>query len=268
MNQQTDHDYLLGDDHDEMHRLQMQHQTWQPETVDLWDRAGFRAGQTIVDVGCGPGLTTLELAERVGPQGRVVAIDGSMRFVEISQRKTQDLDHVEVVRADVRALDLPAASADAAFLRWVLCFLDDPQTALKGIARVLKPGGRLVVMDYYNYEAFVDQPGSESFRQVFRAVYESFSCGLDIGGQVPQMMAACGLDVVETMEIGGVASPGDRIWSWVADFQRIYLPQLVRKGLLAEETRRAHLAEWREREENPAARFVAPTMLGVIGARS
>ena len=150
----------------------------------------------------------------------------------------------------------------------MLCFLDDPQTALKGIARVLKPGGRLVVMDYYNYEAFVDQPGSESFRQVFRAVYESFSCGRDIGGQVPQMMAACGLDVVETMEIGGVASPGDRIWSWVADFQRIYLPELVRKGLLAEETRRAHLAEWREREENPAARFVAPTMLGVIGARS
>ena len=255
MNQPTDHDYLLGDDHDEMHRLQMQHQTWQPETVDLWDRAGFRSGQTIDDVGCGTGLTTLELAERVGPQGRVVAIDGSMRFVE-------------VVRADVRALDLPAASADAAFLRWVLCFLDDPQTALKGIARVLKPGGLLVVMDYYNYEAFVDQPGSENFRQVFRAVYESFSRGLDIGGQVPQMMAACGLDVVETMEIGGVASPGDRIWNWVADFQRIYLPELVKKGLLAEETRRAHLAEWREREEDPAAHFVAPTMVGVIGARS
>ena len=150
MNQPTDHDYLLGDDHDEMHRLQMQHQTWQPETVDLWDRAGFRAGQTIVDVGCGPGLTTLELAERVGPQGRVVAIDGSRRFVEISQRKTQDLEHVEVVGADVRARDLPAA-----FLRWVLCFLDDPQTALKGIARVLKPGGRLVVMDYYNYDCLL-----------------------------------------------------------------------------------------------------------------
>ena len=96
-------------------------------------------------------------------------------------------------------------------------------------------------------------------RAGFRAVYESFSRGLDIGGQVPQMMAACGLDVVETMEIGGVASPGDRIWNWVADFQRIYLPELVKKGLLA---------EWREREEDPAAHFVAPTMVGVIGARS
>ena len=105
-------------------------------------------------------------------------------------------------------------------------------------------------------------------RAGFRGVYESFSRGLDISGQVPQMMAACGLDVVETMEIGGVASPGDRIWNWVADFQRIYLPELVKKGLLAEDTRRAHLAEWREREEDPAAHFVAPTMVGVIGARS
>ena len=114
MSSRAEDDYLLGTDYEELRRLQMQHWTWQPETVDLWDHAGFHQGQTILDVGCGPGLTTLELAERVGPEGRGVGIDGSEEFTDILRRKAEGIGHIEVVQADVRALDLPADSADAA----------------------------------------------------------------------------------------------------------------------------------------------------------
>lgn len=268
MNSQVEGDYLLGTDYEELRRLQMQHWTWQPETVDLWDHAGFGKGQTILDVGCGPGLTTLELAERVGPEGRVVGIDGSEEFTDILRRKAEGIGHIEVVPTDVRALDLPADSADAAFARWLLCFLAEPQAAIEGMARALKPGGILVVMDYYNYEGFANQPGGNAhFQRVFRAVYESFGVGLDVGGHVPRMMAACGLEVIETKEISGVARPGNRIWNWVAEFQRIYLPELVKRGLLQEDERQAHLNEWREREQDPQACLIAPAMVGVIGAK-
>ena len=70
-------DYLLGTNDEELRRLQAQHNTWQAETTDLWDRAAFRAGQTILDLGCGPGFTSLELGERVG--AGVVPIGGIAR---------------------------------------------------------------------------------------------------------------------------------------------------------------------------------------------
>ena len=98
-------------------------------------------------------------------------------------------------------------------------------------------------------------------------MHESFGAGLDVGGRVPGMMAACGLEVIETKEISGVAQPGNRIWNWIAEFQRTYLPELVKRGLLQEEERQAHLNEWRERERDPKTRLIAPAMVGVIGAK-
>ena len=69
MNTAAERDYLLGTDEEELRRLQAQHDTWHPETADLWERADFSAGQVILDLGCGPGFTSLELAERVGAEG-------------------------------------------------------------------------------------------------------------------------------------------------------------------------------------------------------
>src|SRR6185436_19234065 len=78
---QDEKEYVLGTDRVELERLGLQHQLWQAQAAAVWERAGFRRGQRILDVGCGPGFPTMDLAQRVGPRGMVVAVDISGRFL-------------------------------------------------------------------------------------------------------------------------------------------------------------------------------------------
>jgi SAM-dependent methyltransferase len=73
-------EYVLGTADAEIRRLGMQHAVWRSDATRAWRIAGFRPGSTIIDVGCGPGFAALDLAELVGPTGRVHAIDQSARF--------------------------------------------------------------------------------------------------------------------------------------------------------------------------------------------
>lgn len=265
----AERDYLLGTNDEELHRLQAQHNTWQAETTDLWDRATFRAGQTILDLGCGPGSTSLELGERVGAGGRVLAVDGSKKFADFLRHRaaSASMTQIEVVVVDVRTLDLPAASIDAVFARWLLCFIEEPQKVIEQVARTLKRGGHLLVMDYRAYGAFVAQIQYPHLRRVLQAVHRSFGDGLEIGDKLPQLMERCGLEVVEVIPIGGIARPGNRIWCWIEDFLRMYLPELVARGALREEDCAAHWEEWQTNARDPQANISSPPMVGVIGVK-
>src|SRR5262249_62306842 len=78
----TDRDYVLGTHDEEIARLGVQHRVWRPKMLDAWRRAGFGAGMTIADIGCGPGYAALDLADVVGPSGRVIAIERSRRVLD------------------------------------------------------------------------------------------------------------------------------------------------------------------------------------------
>src|SRR2546421_1314466 len=75
-------DYVLGTGADESVRLGLQHRLWSAATHLLWERAGIQPGQTVLDLGCGPGHAALDLAQIVGPTGRVIAIDESASFLK------------------------------------------------------------------------------------------------------------------------------------------------------------------------------------------
>ena len=269
MSTAAERDYLLGTDEEELRRLQTQHDTWCAETADLWARADFSTGQAILDLGCGPGFTSLELAERVGAEGRVLAVDGSPKFADFLRHRAASagLQQVEVAIADVRTLDLPAASMDAAFARWLLCFLAEPQRVIERVARALKMGGRLVVVDYCAYGAFVARTEHPHLRRVLQAVQESFGGRLEIGGKLPELMARCGLEVVEVVPISGIARPSNRLWCWIEQFLRVYLPDLVARGILREEECAAHWEEWQANARDPQVSIASPSMVGVIGVK-
>jgi hypothetical protein len=73
-------EYLLGTDAEELERLRFQHEVWARAGQELFERAGLGAGDVVFDLGCGPGFTSLDLARRVLPGGRVSRRLGSRWF--------------------------------------------------------------------------------------------------------------------------------------------------------------------------------------------
>src|SRR5262245_40928459 len=107
-------DYVLGTHDDEIQRLALQHRVWRPRALDAWRRAGFTFGQTLLDVGCGPGYAALDLADIVGPTGRIIAVDGSRRFLDFLEAtcRQRGLENIETVEADLDRTELPDVAAD------------------------------------------------------------------------------------------------------------------------------------------------------------
>ncbi len=108
-----------------------------PLAAKLADVAGVTAGQRALDVGCGPGALTTELAARLGADG-VTAIDPSEPFVDECRKRNPGVD-VRLGRAE--ALPVDDAAYDAALAQLVLHFVSDPAATAAELHRVLRPGG-------------------------------------------------------------------------------------------------------------------------------
>jgi ubiquinone/menaquinone biosynthesis C-methylase UbiE len=105
----------------------------------------IRRGHRVLDVACGFGETTLELADRVGPLGSVLGIDCTQAFVEIAQRERHNtgITNVEYALADIETAELAPRSFDAAVSRFGIMYCASPVRALRAIGRALVPGGQL-----------------------------------------------------------------------------------------------------------------------------
>lgn len=110
--------------------------------------AGISVGQTVLDVAAGAGDQTLDIADRVGADGAVIATDISEGILTYALGNAVRAGHanVRIHPADAEDLGLEAATFDAAVCRLGLMFLPSPLTGIKEIHRVLKPGGRFCGM--------------------------------------------------------------------------------------------------------------------------
>ena len=110
------------------------------------DVAGVQPGEAAsIDVGCGTGSTTLELARRLGDGGRVVGVDISPLLLGRARERGngQVGKNVEFIEADAQTHDFDDASADLVFSRFGVMFFEDSVAAFANLRRALKPGGRL-----------------------------------------------------------------------------------------------------------------------------
>jgi len=109
------------------------------------EAADLRAGEAVLDVGCGSGATTFAAAWRVGPQGRAVGVDISPALLELARRRAGEdgLEGVAFLQADAQA-HVFAPEFDAIVSRFGVMFFPDPVAAFANLRTALKPGGRLV----------------------------------------------------------------------------------------------------------------------------
>jgi ubiquinone/menaquinone biosynthesis C-methylase UbiE len=106
--------------------------------------------ERILDLGSGPGILACELAMEVAPDGCIAAVDISADMNAIAARRIQDAgltERIEVLEGNAVALSFPEASFDAAVSTQVIEYVDDVDAALREVARVLRPGGRLILLD-------------------------------------------------------------------------------------------------------------------------
>jgi SAM-dependent methyltransferase len=106
------------------------------------DRLAVRPGERIIDVGCGCGDTTLELARRAGPDGRVVGIDLSAPMLARARERARGASNVDFVQGDAQTHRFES-TFDALFSRFGVMFFIDPPAAFTNLRRALRPGGRL-----------------------------------------------------------------------------------------------------------------------------
>ncbi len=264
-------EYLFGTGDDELARLGLQHALWSEVAARGWEHAGFRQRQALLDVGCGPGYTTFDLARLVGPHGRVHGVDISERFVAHlrGQARIRGASNVTAEVTEIAHLSVDA-EFDGAFARWVLCYVSDLDAAIHAVARALKPGGAFAVHDYSRYEGVVVAPEHPVFERVFAAVVASWRASggnPHVGAELPAAMERAGLEVVRVEPIVRTARPSDALWRWPRTFFDNYLPTLVSGGYLDWDDMEEFDARWAEWEHRPGVFFQTPPMVEVVGVR-
>jgi len=111
----------------------------------------LRPGMTVADIGAGTGYFAIPLARAIGPTGRVLAVDLQPQLLEMLQGKLAKPDapaNIVTLQGTASSTGLADSSCDRAVLANVWHELDDPAAALAELTRILKPGGRIAVLDW------------------------------------------------------------------------------------------------------------------------
>jgi ubiquinone/menaquinone biosynthesis C-methylase UbiE len=114
------------------------------------EQLGVKLGMTVCDMGCGNGFYTLRLAERVGPEGRVLAVDIQPEMLRLMQARAAEQQRTNIRSVLGNEVDprLPASSLDLILCVDVYHEFSHPERMLKAMRRALKPDGRLVLVEF------------------------------------------------------------------------------------------------------------------------
>ena len=178
--------------------------------------AELRPGLDVLDVGCGPGTITADLAALVAP-GTVTGVDASEGVLDKAREAAvaDGVDNVRFAVADVHALDFPDDSFDVVHAHQVLQHVGDPVGALREMRRVCRPGGVVAVRDS-DYGAFTWFPGTpvlDGWLALYRKVARANGGQPDAGRRLLSWAREAGFeDITPTATAWCFATPEDRAW--------------------------------------------------------
>ncbi|MGH8092784.1 MAG: class I SAM-dependent methyltransferase [Chthoniobacterales bacterium] len=268
----TERDYVLGTHDEELARLGLQHRIWRPIALDCWQKAGITVGRRVLDIGAGPGYAATDLAEIVGPTGKVVAVERSSNFVRAleERRRARELNNVEIHELDLMTEDLPNDSYDFSWCRWVASFVTDPALLVQKLANVMPTGSVALFHEYAHYLTwrFIPRlPSQERFAQEVEASWKAAGGKADVGLDLPVYLAQNGFVVRSALPRIYCVGPADYMWQWPASFVGIGLARLQELGRIDARFAQEVMKDVTEAGRNPNSLLITPLVLEIVAEK-
>jgi ubiquinone/menaquinone biosynthesis C-methylase UbiE len=266
-------DYVLGNDQEELARLKLQHDLWKSELVKLWQKSKIKEARKILDLGCGPGFTSMDLLNYIGHECQMTSVDISEGFLNYLKSKSDQLpagQKLTTHKSFIEQLDLPSKDYEAAFCRWLMIFVQDPEKAIRQIHAHLKPQAQFILQEYVSYDSMDLVPDFKHMRPVVDAVFKSWR---DQGGdpnrgkKLPFWLEKVGFKVVDIQPVAKFSFPNEPLWAWPDSFYKSFLPRLEKTGYLTAKQVTDFFQEWEAAQKTPGAYFVAPTVISIIAEK-
>lgn len=263
--------YILGTDEEELFRLGVQHQVWAEEAQRGWRLANFRAGQTLLDLGCGPGYCTKELAFLVGNEGKVIGIDKSESYVDFLKEVASKYNlNIEAIQANFDDMHLEPESLDGMYCRWALAWIPNPEEILQKVVTALKPGSKMVIQEYYDWSLLQTEPNKKTLSKGITMALKSFKDTdneVDIGRHLPTLLPKMGMKIIGFRPLSKIATAKNGVWQWPKTFFQSYFPRLVEQNYLTPEEVTEALQELEELEKIDGATICTCLMVEVIAEK-
>ncbi|MBV2355499.1 class I SAM-dependent methyltransferase [Streptomyces sp. J2-1] len=237
------------------HESVLRSHTWRTAANSAAHLLGvLRPHMRVLDVGCGPGTITADLAERV-PDGHVTAVDHAPGILDRARATVaaRGLTNVDFAVADVHALDFPDDTFCVVHAHQLLQHVGDPVRALSEMLRVTRPGGYVAVRDadYAAMTWYPAVPGLDDWRDLYERVARANGGEPDAGRRLRSWALAAGArDITATSSTWTYATDEERAWwsgLWAdRTLASAYADRAVAGGHATPERLRAVSEAWRE----------------------
>lgn len=230
-------EYVLGHTSVEAHRLQLQADVLAPHSAHLFRLAGIEPGMRVLDIGSGAGDVSMLLAELVGPTGSVTGVDINPDIVELARARTADagLANVCFTVSDLAELRLDEPF-DALVGRLILIHLPAPAATVRGLSRLVRPGGVVSFQDF-NITRCRSVPPTPLATRCAKWVADGMHAvgiNVDIGEQLAAILRDAGLTVEGMAAAGPGGTAGSAMPEYAAMSVGSMLPVLLAHGIATE----------------------------------
>ncbi len=226
------------------------------------ERGGFRPGASLLDVGCGFGLETLRLAKEAEGRGVIAGIDLSQDFIELARQQASEQGlKIDFRVGDALSLPYPDAQFDCVRAERLLIYLQDVSAALKEMLRVLKPGGRLALIEPDFLAMDINLPNRAVVRRVIDHEADTAVVHNWLPGQLVSLLPDLGFSNVQ------IAS---RVLIFPQDLGSSYFERVAENAAKAGAINSGELKEWMAslKERAQAQRLFATIAYFLFTARA
>ena len=230
--------YALGRSSAETQRLRVQAEIYAPHTAHLLALAGIAPGMRVLDVGCGAGDVSIQLARLVGPEGAVLGVDVDPVVLEVARARVAEAGLTNVSFTEARLPDVPLDEpVDAMIGRLILIHLKEPAATIRALAKLVRSGGIVSFQDF-NTSRSRAVPTGPICAKVVTLIIEALrvaGANPDTGEQVCSIMRDAGLSVLGAAAEGPAGSADSVMPTYAAETLRSVLPVLTAHGLATED---------------------------------